>query len=597
MGREDIEYLRVKGALSLPESELLSACLRSYFQNSQPMYPVVDAFKVMSIVQDTNSDNEKLSLLLLQALIFVGATWVDVRLVRKLGFLSRKAFRRTIHRKIRLLYDADYEDDRICLIQTFIICTFWWEGPNENKDAWYWLGVALSLSRTIGLHQSSPNSTMTSAERRLRKRLWWALVTRDTIGSFGLSRSPRISDTDYNVPFLEVEDFEFQTVPDSLTDSIPQSVSQQRTYAQLCITWVKLVCIFGKIFKAAYPESGAGKTAVLYSNQQLEGTDKMPSEARQLNMDQLKQYEKELSQWQQEVPDHMWHAAPLPSSPAELERAELAHRGLLSMLYYTALIILHRPQRLPSDLMSTSTETSETPVEDNSRAMVKFAAGQITKIAMDFYEADMVDVLSGTCISCLIPASINHIFDMTSPNQIVRLEAHQRLEQCKAIFQSFSDQQYAGPWSLNIINHIVGQIHQQNKANQMSGAADSFAVSNTVNLSSENLAGALSNELGAFSTKNPLPLISSCERSTNGLANSNDVAEINTSSGEPVPSLFSALRNPNSTTDASLPMLALDQPPPGNFANFLGPESMWLDFVSAAEYASAFNWTDGNLVP
>ena len=596
----DIEYLRAKGALTLPAPEMRCACLRSYVRNVQPLFPLVDSFKILSIVCGTNADSEKLSLLLLQALIFVGSTWVDVRLVRKAGFLSRKAYRKSIYRKARLLYDADYEDDRITLIQSFVLFTSWWEGPNENKDPWHWIGVALSMSRTIGLHQSRPGMKLTNAERRLRRRLWWSLVARDTLGSLGLGRSPRILDNDFDVSPLEMDDFDFQTVPDLLADTIPQSESQQRVFSQLGIAFIKLVYIFGKIFKAAYPEKGPGRTAVLYSDQQLEGTNRMPDETRPLNLDQLKVFEKELQEWRQGVPGYLWHVDHLPISPAELERAELAHRGLLAMLYHASVMILNRPLVLPLELNSNSAETSETAAQDDPRAVVRLAAQKITQVALDFYEADLVDSLSATVISCLIPASINHAFDMTSKNPVVRFEASQKLEQCKAILEAFCDQQHGAPWALNIITCVVDRINQQKlqKSMMATGAPANRTFKVSAHQSSEDLPSVTDCEMDGFPPSATLPATSLLEQPRSRLSSLPEPLELNRLGKvgplTPTASSFSTARTFSSTAYPSTPILTLEQSFPDNMAHLLTSDPVWLDFVGDI---GAFGWTEGNLLP
>ncbi|KAK4941745.1 hypothetical protein LTR10_018349 [Elasticomyces elasticus] len=598
MGPEDVEYLLVKGALTLPEPDLLDACMRSYFQYAQPLFPILDPLKVLSIVKGNNTD-EKLSLLLLQALIFVGSTWVDVRLVRRLGFLSRKAFRRSVHQKLRLLYDADYEDDRICLVQTFVLWTFWFEGPNETKDAWHWIGVALSLSRTISLHQADTNLDPSHPMYRLRKRLWWGLVTRDTIGSFGLSRSPRIMDVDHNVPMLEVEDFDFHQAPDVLPGAIPQTLRQQRAHAQLCVSFVQLVHIFGKIFKTAYPELESGKTAVLYSRHQLEGTDKMATKKRPLNTDQLEAYEKDLDQWRQGISDELWHTTPFPLNPRGMEKAELAHRGLLSITYYATLMNLHRPQMLPESTSIMSTESVEKVTPDASRAVVRLAARQITRIAMDFYEENLVESLSATFISCLLPASINHIFDMTSHDDIIRSGAYQQLEQCKAVFQAFSDQQFGGPWALHVIDYIINRLESRKQLSKVTiPSTQTASIDLGRNVDHGDIVPQITTQRRAENTSTMDMLSSAYSSQRHGrddFASNNGPSMSNENGGltSEIPTIlpFPNTRHSTGMFD-SLPPLAVEQSLPDDLVTFLGPDLSWLDFAAAAEDVNNIAWTD-----
>jgi hypothetical protein len=591
---EDIQYLKMKGVLTLPHPDLRDACLRCYFQNVQPLYPVVDPLKIVSLLDGTNECNEKLSLLLLYALIFVGGTWIDVRLVRKLGFLSRKAFRKSIHRKMRLLYDADYENDRICLIQIFVLWTFWFEGPNENKDGWHWIGVALSLSRAIGLHQACSDTDTNSAMSRTRRRLWWTLATRDVICSFALSRCPRIAGIDHNIAMLGIEDFEFHQMPGMLQGAVPKSLRQQQTFAQICVLYVKLVSIFGKICKAAYPESGSGKTSVLYSSQQLEGTDSISSNKSMSMTDQLKLFQRKLDEWRQDVPDDLWHTSNSLSNLQGAEGVEGAHQGLLSMMYYTTIMVLHQPQVLSINTAIHHLDASQKATPDPSRTMVKFGARQITQIAMDFYQEDLVESLAATCITCLLLASISHIFDMMSNEQIVRSEASQKLEQCKAIFHAFSEQQAGGQWALEVIEYILFRLKNQQRHYKVDIPNPQRAMNSAI--VKESHVPLAINEVDPpdrMQTNRFSPSTGSSGDHVTSVLVSNGSALTSGISNLPP---FSMSRQPFSCSDSLLPPLALDQPLPDNLMNFLGPELAWLDFPHTSENLDGMNWTSGDHV-
>ena len=38
--------------------------------------------------------------------------------------------------------------------------TYWYETPDDQKDTWHWMGVAISLAHTIGLHRNPEKSNM-----------------------------------------------------------------------------------------------------------------------------------------------------------------------------------------------------------------------------------------------------------------------------------------------------------------------------------------------------------------------------------------------------------------------------------------------------
>ncbi|KIW38524.1 uncharacterized protein PV06_09480 [Exophiala oligosperma] len=480
---DDIEYLQKKGAFTLPDRPLMEECLRCYTLYIHPLYPTVDIVEVQSTINRGGEGHQLLSLLLLQALIFAGSMWADVRLVRNAGFLTRKAFRQSWHRKIRLLYDMDYEEDRICLVQSLLLWAFWWRGTNERKDSWHWIGVAYSIARTVDLPQEPPvagvdgGSPTAHQQRKHRRRLWWALHTREVISSIGMSRAPRIKPIDHNVAMLCLQDFNLDddegegTPQTSLMGLPPPSKEQGQALARVTVEFTKLIDIFGRILAAACPENAAGRTAVLYSAQQMEGSNHVASK-RQLNIEDLNVCEQELMAWRQQLGEDLWWqvGCVLPfDPPPPWHKAELCHRGLLAMLYHLALMTIHRPQMLPAEASSPTTTTGTTTSprgtntaeqyrKDTSRAIVRSCAQEITKIAMDFFRADLITFLSATVVSCLMPASIHHVFDTFSEDIKLRAEANRRLEECRVMLHSLSEQQFASAWILQTIDHIIGRI-------------------------------------------------------------------------------------------------------------------------------------------
>ncbi|KIW15162.1 hypothetical protein PV08_05207 [Exophiala spinifera] len=454
---DDIEYLQKKGAFTLPDRPLMEECLRCYALYIHPLYPTVNVIEIQSILND-DKDGEAISLLLLQSLIFAGSMWADVRLVRNAGFLTRKAFRQSWHQKIRLLYDMDYEEDRHCLVQSLLLWSFWWRSINERKDSWHWIGIAYSIARTVDLHQASLGGINASlAQRKHQRRLWWALYTREIIGSLGMMRAPRIKPGDYNVAMLCTEDFDSdEGTTEVLTGLSLPSKEQHQALTRLTIDFTKLIYIFGRILTTACPENAAGRTAVLYSAQQMEGSNQVLSK-RQLNIEELKNCQQQLMTWRQELGRDLWRAENLPFDPPAWSRSELCHRGLLAMLYHLALMTIHRPQML-------STEESVT----SSRAIVRSCAQEITKIAMDFFRADLIKCLSATAVSCLMPASIHHVFDTFSEDIKVRSEATRQLEECRVMLHTLSEQQFASAWILQTIQHIIDRIKVPSRTEKVS---------------------------------------------------------------------------------------------------------------------------------
>jgi hypothetical protein len=69
---EDVEYLKRKGAFSVPQSETCKSLLRAYFHHIHPLMPVVDAASIMPLLADGQAT--RFNLLLLWSVFFSAVT-------------------------------------------------------------------------------------------------------------------------------------------------------------------------------------------------------------------------------------------------------------------------------------------------------------------------------------------------------------------------------------------------------------------------------------------------------------------------------------------------------------------------------------------
>jgi hypothetical protein len=97
---KDIHYLHQKGALSVPEPELRDALIEAYLLYVYPCYPVLDLEALDEALQ--GGSGHSFSLLVFQAVLFAGSCWVDIKLLRKLRFLTRLEARRAFYQKVRV---------------------------------------------------------------------------------------------------------------------------------------------------------------------------------------------------------------------------------------------------------------------------------------------------------------------------------------------------------------------------------------------------------------------------------------------------------------------------------------------------------------
>lgn len=114
----DIDYLFAKGALSLPETSVRNALLRSYVEYVHPYMPLIELHELLQIINDGTGDSGRLSLLLFQAIMFAGTAFVDMEFLRAAGYSNRKAARKAFFQKARVSFsefgDRAYTDFQRC---------------------------------------------------------------------------------------------------------------------------------------------------------------------------------------------------------------------------------------------------------------------------------------------------------------------------------------------------------------------------------------------------------------------------------------------------------------------------------------------------
>lgn len=98
---EDIEYLRSKGALTIPEPPLRNELLRAYVQWVHNFMPLLDLHEFLCSVAENDPD-ANISLLLFQAVMFAGTAFVDLEHLQAAGFATRREARKAFFMRARV---------------------------------------------------------------------------------------------------------------------------------------------------------------------------------------------------------------------------------------------------------------------------------------------------------------------------------------------------------------------------------------------------------------------------------------------------------------------------------------------------------------
>ncbi|KAJ8118618.1 hypothetical protein OPT61_g427 [Boeremia exigua] len=483
IGPEEISYLEKKGALTVPKGTLRSEMLRAYIDFVHPYMPLLDLHDFLTIIDRSDGSKGKVSLILFQAVMFAGSAFVDMSYLRSAGYATRKEARKDFFQKTRILYDFDYESDRVSLVQALLLLTYYYETPDDQKDTWHWMGVATSVAHTIGLHRNPDNTNLDSKRVKLWKRIWWSTYMRDRLIALGMRRPTRIKSEDFDVPMLTLDDFEIAPVPESITCipadcKIARDVESQRQLAVMCIEKARLCLCISHVLSKQY--------CVLNNNQGLQN-DRTTMMLLPKKLDpatsEVKACDEELQKWVNELPEEAKYTDK-PSGEAAIDLA----RSLLHMVFFTTLSALHRPQVLPNSqggpASAPSRDDVDSDVLDASRRNVRRAASAITSIAQRLDASGLVRYLPTTGVTVLLPAIIIHLLDIKAPEEETRRNSLRGFCQCMAVMGKLRDLYAAADYSVAFLEAAIRKagIHVAPASVQTSPASKANPVTSVEDL-------------------------------------------------------------------------------------------------------------------
>ncbi|KAL9572035.1 hypothetical protein ACKAV7_003752 [Fusarium commune] len=403
---EDVGYLRSKGALSVPSVPLQNALLQAYVE---------------------------------YAVMFAATAFVDKVALLEAGYATRKAARKAFFQKTRLLHDFDCEPNQLVVVQALLLMTYWYETSEDQKGAWHWIGVAISLAYTMGLHQDPRTTSMSTARQKLRKRIWWSCFIRDRLIALGLRQPSRIHDGDFNVPMLEEGDFEIEVFPEDNNIfprkcTIVRDITMQQELAALCIAKVQLGICIGHVLHSMYsvdirnnspPENIINSIRMLFPN-------KKPD-----NMECFLSINLELVAWAEALPPCCRYTPLMPLDVKDGNATIAVQRTLLHMLYYTIDLTLHRPQLLsPSPIHAMTTPSV---VQAISRLHIRDATIHVTRMASELHHLRLDRFLPITGVTVILPTMMIQLLEMRDPAPQARDLAARGFQQCLCVMEKLRE--------------------------------------------------------------------------------------------------------------------------------------------------------------
>ncbi|KAL1855000.1 hypothetical protein Plec18170_004412 [Paecilomyces lecythidis] len=423
IAQEDIDFLQQRGALTIPDEELRIELLRSYVQWAYNFMPSIDLHEFLRCVVE-NDPKGNISLLVFQAVMFAGTAFVDIKYLQEAGYETRQSARKEFFSRVRHLYAFDYEDDRLAVLQTLLLMTYWVDYESSpQKDIWHWIGVCNTQALSIGLHKDPTQSGMDPQLQRLRIRLWWSLYSRDRLIAMALRRPTQINEGACDVPMITLNDCDIRPFHPSVIEALGcaqlQDVSHQKRLAVMFIEKVKLCQCLGRVLFAQYTPS----------NHQFGATTRTTITLipRQVSEAELNRCSQQLDRWLHGLPRDAQFIPPSKNHIREGENVLLLHSAMLRMIYHTTSSTLHRPQAL---IFFAKDRARNVKGPNIARTKLEDAATSITQIVQGLSQLNLLRFLPQSVVTVLLPAALAHLANLTSPDPKVRQSSAYKFRRC-----------------------------------------------------------------------------------------------------------------------------------------------------------------------
>lgn len=400
-----LQLLHRRGALTVPPNEIIDELLRGFICYVYPLLPVVDIGGFLDAIRGTSG--KTISLLLFQAVMMAGATFVDLSHLQAMNLESYQDARRIYYERIKLLYDLDVELNPTTMIQVLLLMTYWHGQLNDSKGRFYWLDTALSLATNIGLANPHYYSDQPD-EQRFRRRLWACCIIRSHILSLTERRQTTRQFVSRDVEALQPDDLDDVGLARAFDGYYPLGRDVEvRMISRLLIQQVKLCALVRRILESQYELSGM--RCVASSDTMMMLIPKMEAPSSQITA-----RDQELRAWYRETTssgdtafgeDHRSNGPVLG-----------VHSAVLELFYLTVLSAVHRPHLL----YDQGADSAAGALQAFSCLTLRSAARRMTEIVRHLDEDNLVQFLPPIAVGVCIAASIQHLKDAMSADSELR---------------------------------------------------------------------------------------------------------------------------------------------------------------------------------
>ncbi|KAK5051912.1 hypothetical protein LTR84_002715 [Exophiala bonariae] len=454
---EDLAYLTSTGVFNLPPPSVVRDLLGCFINYVYPLLPILD---IQSLLEELDGPSPQINLPLLYGIMLAASGFAPQDTVEQAGFRSRFEWRKGLGRKLqvsnkirtkmqhpntclKLLYDFDYESDRLIMVQTLLLMTYFHDKVDDSKHLWHKIINARYLALTIGLNNDLGQGKLDDRKRRLWKRIWWSCYIRDRTCALGVRQYPTIDINECHWTDLELEDFEIKSLPESMwikthEHGLLSDTDLQSHMAKVCLSQLQLWHLLSDImhtrFKPTFPRYGITTETSLV----------LIPVSPQANREGIEDCQQSLDRWFATLPEQ--YAYRLPSSHVfELGHPLLRlHACMLCLLYNGLQCVLNRWALSPNCNLQSAGDIA-------ARQKGRSSANMILSIFEYLHDGDMIQYTPGWSVTILMQAALTFKTESRAPHS----QAGRRLQDCTDVLEWLKDHHFHANFGVSLIKAFL----------------------------------------------------------------------------------------------------------------------------------------------
>ncbi|KAJ5958493.1 uncharacterized protein N7479_005643 [Penicillium vulpinum] len=430
---EDCNVLHERGAFDVPDPRSRARILNAYFQFVHPALPILSSEEFLMVLDTSYNDSRGVSFLLFQAVIFAATAFQPVDSLVLEGFKDRREARKARFDRINLLYSYGCEEDRIAILQSVLLMTYWDDTSDQDQGAWHFVGVARSIFDSIKAKPTDSEQKFIQQQPGLWNRLSWSCYIRDRLVCLQTRRPFQFYESDFSSDTLQPSDFEAGPLPtgcclgDDGSHPAIRDPSMRSVLSQISITLVQCCKCITRILECQY-------TRFREPNQftNIFMATLSPRRPHAMNVEVLLR-DIELEEWLATLPDALrWY----PSDPffqiSKHGEVFLHFRAMLSGIYGLACSALHRPQ-----LLVTASSLPE--LTELSKRRLCYSADTITQTYIYLRSRCLTHLFPDSQVTALETAIITHLDNLESTESLTRQSAMEFFQSCAQGLQQLTE--------------------------------------------------------------------------------------------------------------------------------------------------------------